>query len=452
MKRISLLPLLVFVSVALLIPTAQAFESNSIVKVRPTMDGGPYFFTEQSRGLYQHGYHLGYFVSYSFEPSEVVSSATGARVGGVVNDLWVSNFTATLGILDWLNIGMDVPLVMYESFFNFIHTDASQCSVTNAVGCPQQTKTKIGDVLFGTKFRIIDPDRFPIGLSLQPFILFPTGSGYYLTGYGFVSGGAKLIFDVNFQDYATAAINVGYHAIKETNYAPNTPFAKINDLLLLSAALNVPINNDFQAIAEISGETLVENPFRHEIQSPFEALGGLRFSPGNIKVWTFGLGGGVGLGSGFGAPKYRGMATIHYKRTKVVELEIEEPKQVSEVESPYEEKIIITQKIHFEFNKAAVRKISFPILDDIAEVLKLNPDIQKIRVEGHTDDIGNDEYNLNLSGARAGAVRDYLIQRGIEESRVTAVGYGETRPIDSNENDLGRAKNRRTEFTVLETE
>ena len=74
----------------------------------------------------------------------------------------------------------------------------------------------------------------------------------------------------------------------------------------------------------------------------------------------------------------------------------------------------------------------------------------KIELSGHTDNIGNDEYNLNLSQRRSDAVRLYLTSRGLDKSRVSAVGYGESKPVDTNETSEGRANNRRTEFEIID--
>ncbi|MDW8361319.1 MAG: OmpA family protein [Myxococcales bacterium] len=107
--------------------------------------------------------------------------------------------------------------------------------------------------------------------------------------------------------------------------------------------------------------------------------------------------------------------------------------------------IRITQTIHFEFNRAVIRPESYGILNTVAQVLRDFPDIT-VEVQGHTDDRGNDAFNMRLSNARANAVRDYLIGQGIAPHRLTAVGYGETRPIASNSTREGRAANRRVEF------
>jgi outer membrane protein OmpA-like peptidoglycan-associated protein len=73
-----------------------------------------------------------------------------------------------------------------------------------------------------------------------------------------------------------------------------------------------------------------------------------------------------------------------------------------------------------------------------------------VEIGGHTDNVGSDESNLQLSDSRAKSVVEYLVSKGIDASRLTYKGYGETQPIADNESDEGRAKNRRTEFRVIE--
>ena len=113
-------------------------------------------------------------------------------------------------------------------------------------------------------------------------------------------------------------------------------------------------------------------------------------------------------------------------------------------------KIEILEKVFFKTNKAVIKPESFEVLNQVAEVLVRYTYIKRLRVEGHTDDKGRDAYNLKLSQARADSVREYLINQGVEEERLEAVGYGETTPIDDNKTKEGRANNRRVEFTIVD--
>ncbi|MBE7453379.1 MAG: OmpA family protein [Kofleriaceae bacterium] len=112
-------------------------------------------------------------------------------------------------------------------------------------------------------------------------------------------------------------------------------------------------------------------------------------------------------------------------------------------------KIEILDKVYFEYNKAIIKSESYPILDAVAATLEGNPDIQLVEVQGHTDERGNDAYNLDLSDKRAKAVVKYLVDKGIEQRRLQGQGYGETQPIDRKSNEAAWAKNRRVEFLIL---
>lgn len=89
------------------------------------------------------------------------------------------------------------------------------------------------------------------------------------------------------------------------------------------------------------------------------------------------------------------------------------------------------------------------VLPPIIVFLKKNPDVVKMEVSAHTDNIGSDAYNLDLSKRRARTVVNYLIKQGVEPERVVAVGYGESRPLNDNSTDEMREINRRVEFVIL---
>ena len=115
------------------------------------------------------------------------------------------------------------------------------------------------------------------------------------------------------------------------------------------------------------------------------------------------------------------------------------------------EKLELTRNIHFEFNKATIRSESFPILNDVASVLKDNPQLN-IMIEGHTDAVGSVEYNQKLSDRRAQAVKAYLVSKGVAASRLATKGQGKLQPIASNDTAVGRALNRRVEFLIVNPE
>ena len=107
---------------------------------------------------------------------------------------------------------------------------------------------------------------------------------------------------------------------------------------------------------------------------------------------------------------------------------------------------IVTHGINFDYNKSSIRPESMGTLNQIVQIMKDNPEIS-FEVGGHTDTDGDDNYNLKLSQQRADAVKKQLVIMGIAVSRLTAKGYGETKPISLNTTDEGKANNRRVEFT-----
>jgi outer membrane protein OmpA-like peptidoglycan-associated protein len=116
------------------------------------------------------------------------------------------------------------------------------------------------------------------------------------------------------------------------------------------------------------------------------------------------------------------------------------------------EKIELKETVYFDTGKDTIKKVSFGLLDQVASVMKAHQEIKKIVVEGHTDDQGPDDFNMDLSKRRAASVMKYLIDRGVDAARLSSEGYGETRPIDNNKTKAGREKNRRVEMKILEQE
>ena len=120
-----------------------------------------------------------------------------------------------------------------------------------------------------------------------------------------------------------------------------------------------------------------------------------------------------------------------------------------EVTRPAENEIAVrlTNDILFDFNSFALRPESRDTLRELANNFRQYPD-EEISVEGHTDNVGGDDYNQRLSEQRAGSVRDYLVDQGVPDGRVSATGLGKTQPKASNDTPEGRQLNRRVEIHI----
>ena len=125
--------------------------------------------------------------------------------------------------------------------------------------------------------------------------------------------------------------------------------------------------------------------------------------------------------------------------------------QLREMEAQQTERglLVTLGDVLFAFNKAELSAQAAPRLDKLANFLKQFPD-RKLLIEGYTDSVGSDSYNQNLSDRRAQAVRDALVQRGVDSSRITARGYGKAHPVADNASPEGRAMNRRVEIVIAD--
>jgi outer membrane protein OmpA-like peptidoglycan-associated protein len=112
-----------------------------------------------------------------------------------------------------------------------------------------------------------------------------------------------------------------------------------------------------------------------------------------------------------------------------------------------ENKIEIKQTVYFDTSRATIKRVSFPLLNEVAQALADNPKI-KVEIQGHTDSQGSARTNLRLSQKRAESVRTYLIKKSIASDRMVARGYGKEVPIADNRTAEGRSQNRRVEFVI----
>jgi outer membrane protein OmpA-like peptidoglycan-associated protein len=115
-----------------------------------------------------------------------------------------------------------------------------------------------------------------------------------------------------------------------------------------------------------------------------------------------------------------------------------------------QDQIVIHDKIQFELDRATIKPESNDLMDEISDVVKNNPQIERLSIEGHTDDSGADKHNQKLSEQRAASVLGYLVQHGVAADRLVSKGWGKTKPIADNASEEGREQNRRVEFLIVQ--
>lgn len=127
---------------------------------------------------------------------------------------------------------------------------------------------------------------------------------------------------------------------------------------------------------------------------------------------------------------------------------VKENKGCPVLEEKVKKVLLKARNIQFETGKATIKPVSYSILNEVANILKTY-DYYNVNIDGHTDNVGKADLNLKLSQARAQAALDYLVKQGVDASRMTAQGYGLTKPIADNKTAAGRAQNRRVEFNLI---
>ncbi len=111
-------------------------------------------------------------------------------------------------------------------------------------------------------------------------------------------------------------------------------------------------------------------------------------------------------------------------------------------------KDFVLENVYFDTGKSTLKPTSNAALNNLVEILKTK-NTMVVEIQGHTDDVGKLEENMTLSQARADAVKNYLVSKGIENIRINSKGYGPTKPIAQNNSEAGKAKNRRTSLKVI---
>jgi OmpA-OmpF porin, OOP family len=412
-----------------------AQEDASAQTFHPSIDSSKYFSIYGSQTLQPWQFRIGTYFNYANDPLEFGTPSLGRRAG-IIDHLVMGDVFGSLGVLDWLQVGVNIPVAVYEKFFD--PNDPAQPTP------PGKTLVRMGDVRFETKVRIFNDFVWPIGLSIRPFVTFPTGDGDTLVGNDSFTGGADVVFDFDIRDRVFVAVNLGY--MTRESISPFGLNVEQDDMLRYGMGVHAKFTPKVSAIVEGYGTTLVGELYATETEIPVEVLGGMRFYP--TEGWQLSVGGGVGLTDGYGSPDYRALAEVSYTRPRIIDLPPAPPPPPPVVRVE-EKRIVITEKIHFEFDKARIRPVSLPILDAVIAVLQQHSEIDLVQIDGHTDAVGSKGYNQRLSLRRSKSVIKYLIGKGIDTKRLVPKGFGESKPIATNNTAEGRAQNRRTEFNIL---
>jgi outer membrane protein OmpA-like peptidoglycan-associated protein len=322
----------------------------------------------------------------------------------------------------------------------------------------------LGDLGFHLKARLAHAGRFGLGAIASVYLPTASPRDRFLGEPG-VTPQLVAVADVALGRVRIAA-NAGVRA-RQTSTFTDTMMGTMGTITT-STELPVGVGAAWALRpdkVELVGEVFGAVPLgAHHGYQPLEALGGLKVYLANSSYLS--IGAGRGLIDQGGNPDLRTFIGIVFEpkpapvRSAHITEDVEPAPPVPPSppppadEPPHElavisgSEIVTLQSIEFEFDSARIRPTSYPVLDSVVKALVDNADIELLEIQGHTDERGDDAYNLALSDRRAAAVRDYLVAHGIAPSRLVARGYGETRPVAPGHDEAAWSLNRRVAFVI----
>ncbi len=431
-------------------------------------------------------WEFGFFVNYSLNPlvvvnedNEIVDKFVAGRLG--------FDALASVTLWDPLAVGLALPFFLAQT------------------GDEDPSFGGLGDLRIVPKFRILD-DRELLGLAVVAELRVPTHVGDFSGGARNVVFVPRLVADHRF---GSTGFRLGANA--GTALREKTQFENVNALseFVYAGAASYRIGgwDGMVAIgAEVNGGVGLTSVDLEEL--PLEGFLFGKINP--TDEWEISFGPGMGIVPGYGIPTFRAFAGVRFTPTShdrdgdgipddkdqcpdtpedrdgvedsdgcpehdeladddqdgIPNIEDECPDQKETINGIQDEdgcpdggpakvirkdnKLLILENVEFSTGSAIIAPQSYSILNQIALVLKANPDIRKLRVEGHTDSRGPREMNVVLSKARANSVRVYLVRRGIDSRRLESEGFGPDKPLVKEVDEASLQKNRRVEFVVIQ--
>jgi outer membrane protein OmpA-like peptidoglycan-associated protein len=471
-------------------PTRRGFDADP-ARLALSLDGG---FVTETAAAAPRG---------TFGAAAVLDLAAGLlslELGGERDRLLERRLSLHL-LAGWslgrVELAAHLPVALYQDAdFSLLERRGVSGALVDPVA-----ETALGDLRLGAKLPLLDAARWPLGLAAILDLRLPTGDGD-----SFASDGLAVVPSA----VATRAFGrvrldaqVGYAIREAGQYAQLV----VHDGFTWAAGASVDLPRAgplqrWRAIGELTGAV----PRGYDLdgqryRAPLAARGGLRwFTSRGLSVEA---GGGAGLGSaGYGREAWRVFLGVRWARApvgdpgddfdrdgvanakdqcpreagpaaldgcpdrdgdEIPDAEDECPTRpgpaqnegcpVAEGEPLVEietERLSLRDAIHFDTGKDTIKRESYRVLDEVAALLEAHPEMRRVRVEGHTDNVGGAAYNKDLSERRAASVVRYLVEKGgIARERLEARGYGFERPVASNATAKGRSRNRRVEFAIL---
>ncbi len=487
--------------------TAAAQDARFDVQLfRPSGAPQDVVMVGQSRPLSHLSASGGFFLNFSLDPLILVNKEgdSSQKVISLVGNRLQLDAMATVGLFDWAELTVDMPLVLAQGGDN-LESIGSEGVIEGYV---------LGDLRLAGKIAIPGLRRRAedtgLGAALTFGLTLPTGNLEAFAGEGAITYTPGILVDYRFTRGILLSGSVGLWNRPDRIFGG----VSVGDMAPFGIATEVPIlrGSGLTAVGMVHGAIGLDKLPDEPRNIPAELLIGLRWYSSTGLTFTFG--GGGGCGCSLQAPSLRFFTSIIWVPAKTAEWEAIErfkdppapppppppdtdgdsvtddkdvcPKEFGlpdrggcpirdadgdGVEDSLDKcpevaagpggkggcplariqgnKILILEPVNFATDQDVILSESYPILEEVSQVLKAHPELQRVLIEGHTDSRAGERYNLDLSRRRAASVRTYLEESGVESERLCSQGFGQSRPVAGNDTEEGMARNRRVEFTLL---
>lgn len=411
------------------------------------------FVTVHSSETLQPGvFNFGMFLNYAVNSlPNYEDIQTGSRTE-FSDALLSADLNFGVGLMRNWDVGMSVPILLSQDVDSEVNAFRGEFASTG-----------LTEYRFNTKIRFFGERDHGIGAVFTLNLPQTENSPFTGDGAGPIYT-AELVGDMTYENIAFA-INGGYRFREPGTQIAGVPVEPLDDQLIGSVAMSYLVASyDTKLIGEIFGSmpmTEQETASDRDTSSA-ELLLGIKTDI--TAELAFHAGGGTEIFQGTSSPDWRVYTGLNWAIgplfaqpkeviVRVEQQQLDELQELADLDpfrgSPRPRETFVARDVLFKFNSDEVEDEFRAALERMADYLKQPPGFRQLIIEGHTDSVGSDAYNINLSQRRAQAVRQVFMENGIDGRRIRAIGRGEREPIADNGNYQGRAMNRRVEFEIL---
>ncbi|WP_413288159.1 OmpA family protein [Bdellovibrio sp. HCB337] len=411
----------------------------------PTTNGLDFVTVQSSETLKPCIANMGVFFNYAADSLTYSQSLNATYENGQKSRdrILGADLSLGFGLAERWDAGINVPFIVSQEV-----TDDYYVSSYGEKGATE--------VKLNTKYRFFggDDGGFAAVLSMNKNLI--ENNPFTGTGAG-PTWNLEFAADTTLASNWAVAVNAGYRWRDKGEPIPNVPFVPMGNQWIYSAAASYLVASlDTKIIAEVYGSRAAEPVDQDTDRSlnALEGLVGLKYdATTNLALHA---GGASQLDTSMGGPEWRVYMGLNWAiETGCAKPAAPEPvpatpppATTAEAKAPVEEAFNVDVELLFGWNSDKVDEESFSKLEPFFQDL-FKRDFDRLVVEGHTDSVGVEVYNLDLSQRRAKNVRDYLVAKyKLPENKIESIGYGQTQPVADNGNFQGRRKNRRVALKV----